>query len=107
MMPPYSRNGGAFSGSPNASGPASGCQIRLTRVLMTGARPKISGAINSLYVAGGRPAALADSMADFVAKMTQMAPIAPAAPARPANVRPVREPHLGWLSGGVVASTMP
>src|SRR6476469_8626310 len=103
MMPPYSRYGGAFSGSPNDSGPASGCQIRLTSVLITGARPKINGAMNSLYVAGGRPAALADSMADLVAKMTQMAPIAPAAPARPENVRPMPESHFGCRSVGVVA----
>ena len=62
---------------------------------MTGARPKINGAMYSLYVAGGRPAALAASMADLVAKMTPMAPIAPAAPARPLNVRPVADDHRG------------
>src|SRR5437763_15711449 len=80
---------------------ALGCQKTLTTVLMTGARPKMSGAMYSLYVAGGRPVAFAASMADLVAKMTQMAPMAPAAPAMAENDRPVVEgPGRSALGGG-------
>ena len=51
--------------------PSSGCQKRLTMVLMTGARAKITGATNI-----GGPGKTT------VAKMTHRAPAAPATPAR-------------------------
>ena len=87
-MPSHSFHPGT-STSKWKGAPSFGCQTLEISVLMTGARPKIRGAMYMRYVAMGTPSDRAWATAALDANTTQIAATAPATPARPLNTRPV------------------